>query len=156
MILKNFDAFGCLSYVKDTILKANHNTRIFRMRYSLVVYHTSKIQFWKQITTSWWCSSGFLRLFIIRQRYNFESKSQQGHLGNLPRRSCLSYVKDTILKANHNCWSSNSLRWLVVYHTSKIQFWKQITTLSMKKVYLRLLFIIRQRYNFESKSQQKC
>ena len=66
----------CFRYVKDTILKANHNETVY--------------------------DENLKRLFPICQRYNFESKSQH-LLGNIRHNErCFRYVKDTILKANHN------------------------------------------------------
>ena len=67
---------GCMTYIKDTILKANHN-------------HT-------------WSYFFEIRLYDVYQRYNFESKSQHSFLITLKRLGCMTYIKDTILKANHN------------------------------------------------------
>jgi len=66
----------CLNQVKDTNLKAIHNT-------GLVV------------------SSADL-LFESGQRYKFESNSQQHVNTNYSSGSCLNQVKDTNLKAIHN------------------------------------------------------
>ena len=66
----------CFRYVKDTILKANHNVEIY--------------------------NSGITQLFPICQRYNFESKSQPFFDAGNVGAGCFRYVKDTILKANHN------------------------------------------------------
>ena len=118
----------CLSYFKDTNLKANHNFRCVLLGKILGVYPISKIRIWKQITTMDGLTRGQNEVFILFQRYEFESKSQP-----LPRclrvfARCLSYFKDTNLKANHNSAISTSLRCLGVYPISKIRIWKQITT----------------------------
>ncbi len=65
-----------MKYVKDTILKANHNETTYR------------------------CT--LLMLYEVCQRYNFESKSQLPDTAKLHSHGCMKYVKDTILKANHN------------------------------------------------------
>ena len=66
----------CVWYVKDTNLKANHNS--FIVRY---------FRFW---------------LCLICQRYKFKSKSQHNHYHITHVGDCVWYVKDTNLKANHN------------------------------------------------------
>jgi len=43
-----------------------------------------------------------IELFFPRQRYNFESNSQQVDALLLKKGGCFSRVKDTILKAIHN------------------------------------------------------
>ena len=117
----------CFRYVKDTILKANHNN-------------------FKHVRD-------FIKLFSICQRYNFESKSQHSYENDKSSIYCFRYVKDTILKANHNLICIVWTNAITVFDMSKIQFWKQITTL--EKLYREAseLFSICQRYNFESKSQ---
>ena len=59
----------CFRYVKDTNLKANHN-------YGLQHFSES-------------------RLFPIRQRYKFESKSQLYCIYDTDSPNCFRYVKDT-------------------------------------------------------------
>ncbi len=44
----------------------------------------------------------FHLVFILFQRYEFESKSQQSDVVLTDEQWCLSYFKDTNLKANHN------------------------------------------------------
>ena len=85
----------CFRYVKDTNLKANHNKRL----------------------------PSFLRklLFSIRQRYKFESKSQQHKVAQQVVVNCFRYVKDTNLKANHNLGRDVSSFVDIVFDTSKIQ-----------------------------------
>ena len=114
----------------------------------------SKIQTWKQITTNSAVIAGIVVLYSICQRYKLESKLQLLiiHLSN--HINCIQYVKDTNLKANYNlgCKSiSISLLYSIcqryklesklqpirkyagavttVFNMSKIQTWKQITTL---------------------------
>ena len=110
----------------------------------LVVSNGSKIQIWKQITTASGSllscgmlflmaqSSGSLlscgMLFLMAQRYKFESKSQL----------VVRYV----------------LYFQVVSNGSKIQIWKQITTRGSGLQETNRLFLMAQRYKFESKSQR--
>ena len=96
----------CFRYVKDTILKANHNYREWYQSVKDAVFDMSKIQFWKQITTTEHSVILMLSLFSICQRYNFESKSQLALSAPNKPLSCFRYVKDTILKANHNTFCS--------------------------------------------------
>ena len=42
----------------------------------LAVYNTSKIQIWKRITTGKRMTAMDWQLYLIRQRYKFESESQ--------------------------------------------------------------------------------
>ena len=91
------------------------------------VFNMSKIQIWKRITT-------FLRLYSLRpwlylicQRYKFESESQ------------LSGLALIAFKA--------------VFNMSKIQIWKRITTIVTPGSIRKLLYLICQRYKFESESQ---
>ena len=197
--------FSCFWYVKDTILKAIHNSSQHANRLYGAVSDMSKIQFWKQFTTFLNLVIRNLLLFLICQRYNFESNSQLPQIWAYSGKSCFWYVKDTILKAIHNTacgiplrcrlflicqrynFESNSQRaieslnkiascfWYVkdtilkaihnkscifalkveaVSDMSKIQFWKQFTTLSYENKFTCKLFLICQRYNFESNSQR--
>ena len=93
----------------------------------LVVSNGSKVQIWKQITTLNIIKRLLLLLFPMVQRYKFESKSQPvGEYGS-----------------NYG----------VVSNGSKVQIWKQITTLMERSIIFPLLFPMVQRYKFESKSQ---
>ncbi len=124
------DKLGCCDcYVKDTILKANHNVLSIR--------------------------SFKLLLWLLCQRYNFESESQLSLRQGQMEKSCDCYVKDTILKANHNQgkWGIKDMR--AVTAMSKIQFWKRITTISRSNLYCFALWLLCQRYNFESESQHR-
>ena len=92
------------------------------------VPNSSKVQIWKQITTDAEVSPAAAWLFLIVQRYKFESKSQ-------PSRAL-----------SETSWA--------VPNSSKVQIWKQITTQFQNCFLLILLFLIVQRYKFESKSQR--
>ena len=116
-------------YVKDTILKANHNHYHLILFSDRTVFDMSKIQFWKQITTNRIITPETSRLFSICQRYNFESKSQLELWLRDITYNCFRYVKDTILKANHNRFRDGKSYFCTVFDMSKIQFWKQITTI---------------------------
>ena len=98
-----------------------------KVDYSRVVLDTTKVQIFKQITTEYWAFSFLFLLFQIPQRYRFSSKSQ---LNSVP----LSYI-------------------FVVLDTTKVQIFKQITTITDDPTFHYLLFQIPQRYRFSSKSQ---
>ena len=124
-----FSLKGCYWYVKDTILKAIHNHSKIVLHLVMVVTDMSKIQFWKQFTTVGFVFVFRLWLLLICQRYNFESNSQQIYLALLTNSCCYWYVKDTILKAIHNFEHIYLKFETVVTDMSKIQFWKQFTTI---------------------------
>ena len=46
--------------------------------------------------------SAAFKLYLICQRYKFESESQLVPFANSSFIGCIQYVKDTNLKANHN------------------------------------------------------
>ena len=97
------------------------------------VFNMSKIQIWKRITTIILAVVFQFSLYLICQRYKFESESQ---------RICLS-----------------SLVVLAVFNMSKIQIWKRITTSIHVSCTNSWLYLICQRYKFESESQRvdiKC
>ena len=66
------------------------------------VFNMSKIQIWKRITTEEDVRVGGVELYLICQRYKFESESQQ------------------VMAVQH---FENA-----VFNMSKIQIWKRITT----------------------------
>ena len=174
----------CFQWFKGTNLKANHNTVLAIRLTFAVVSNGSKVQIWKQITTTVFIKLGEFLLFPMVQRYKFESKSQRGKIFPTISRCCFQWFKGTNLKANHNPWVSMALILVlfpmvqrykfesksqhfhaygftkgVVSNGSKVQIWKQITTLSSRQPYPSLLFPMVQRYKFESKSQlvkRKC
>ena len=117
----------CRLYVKDTNLKAIHNTLSICSIRALNVAYMSKIQIWKQSTT-------------------------KGNTLGL-RCKCRLYVKDTNLKAIHNTLSICSIRALNVAYMSKIQIWKQSTTVWCSFSTLARMSLICQRYKFESNPQ---
>ena len=120
----------------------------------MVVVGTTKVQFFKQITTTSQRVGKPTMLLLIPQRYNFSSKSQLHITFYLLCKSCCWYHKGTIFQANHNESSVTSLTSKVVVDTTKVQFFKQITTLHSMSVWTVLLLLIPQRYNFSSKSQR--
>ena len=88
--------FGCIRYVKDTILKAIYNTTVVK--------------------------APFYKLYSICQRYNFESNLQR-RINELPATMrCIRYVKDTILKAIYNLRGLRGMTEGAVFDMSKIQF----------------------------------
>ena len=94
--------YGCIQWLKDTNLKANHNSVCIFLLILLAVFNGSKILIWKQITT-------FSRRVITLFR-------------------CIQWLKDTNLKANHNHSLLLRVDVSAVFNGSKILIWKQITT----------------------------
>ena len=120
----------------------------------LVVLDTTKVQIFKQITTSF--INNILRpaLFQIPQRYRFSSKSQQVIAVGVGNASCFRYHKGTDFQANHNNKSAIQTAGMVVLDTTKVQIFKQITTGNSDVIDNTVLFQIPQRYRFSSKSQR--
>ena len=92
------------------------------------VCDTAKVRFFKQITTEY-------------QKINAETR-------------CLWYCKSTIFQANHNQYNSNEELVEDVCDTAKVRFFKQITTDSDMQEEILEMFVILQKYDFSSKSQQ--
>ena len=94
-----------------------------------VVLDTTKVQIFKQITTTQSVQGFSLTLFQIPQRYRFSSKSQLLIDSLLRSHRCFRYHKGTDFQANHNrhLCTHTSLR--VVLDTTKVQIFKQITTI---------------------------
>ena len=147
------DRYRCCQYDKDTKMKANHNYALGMVRMDVVVASTTKIQKWKQITTLLAVLSLVLVLLPVRQRYKNESKSQHLSFKRNFTASCCQYDKDTKMKANHNEIGGRIRAVVVVASTTKIQKWKQITTLLIFQFLCLMLLPVRQRYKNESKSQ---
>ena len=108
-------------------MKANHNTDWLSSSNKSAVFNMSKIQIWKRITTIVRLSVFIRKLYLICQRYKFESESQRN---------------------GYEC-----ARQLAVFNMSKIQIWKRITTSSVNVAHWSWLYLICQRYKFESESQ---
>ena len=108
----------CVSHCKDTKLKAIHNQSGTEKISALVVFHTAKIQNWKQFTTSQGSLVKRLLLCFTLQRYKIESNSQQPFHLELMRVCCVSHCKDTKLKAIHNEPKEIWRGFLVVFHTA--------------------------------------
>ena len=120
----------------------------------LVVLDTTKVQIFKQITTLQPQRFPNCQLFQIPQRYRFSSKSQRGQRLSSPQLCCFRYHKGTDFQANHNRKHKRTRSYCVVLDTTKVQIFKQITTLLSCYSAFGLLFQIPQRYRFSSKSQQ--
>ena len=145
---------SCFRYHKGTDFQANHNWSLSDVTDSLVVLDTTKVQIFKQITTSVTKYPGAYELFQIPQRYRFSSKSQHILVKLLQNLSCFRYHKGTDFQANHNLSIRCSRLLVVVLDTTKVQIFKQITTQFNQVKQAAQLFQIPQRYRFSSKSQQ--
>ena len=144
----------CFQWFKGTNLKANHNESQQLFFDSDAVSNGSKVQIWKQITTDMGKQKHELELFPMVQRYKFESKSQQLWKHVFISACCFQWFKGTNLKANHNQRELKDVLDTAVSNGSKVQIWKQITTIGESLITQATLFPMVQRYKFESKSQQ--
>ena len=128
IIQVRWNGSGCIIWYKDTNLKAIHNLkRVACIEYNVVLSDT-KIQIWKQFTT--------------RQR------------GVWTHQCCIIWYKDTNLKAIHNRRAYILTHLIVVLSDTKIQIWKQFTTISAMYDKVVQLYYLIQRYKFESNSQR--
>ena len=151
--LNNSGKRCCFRYHKGTDFQANHNNLQGPLLNIQVVLDTTKVQIFKQITTVFTWIELLLRLFQIPQRYRFSSKSQHDMQGHIIGFCCFRYHKGTDFQANHNCQLLSHLSYFVVLDTTKVQIFKQITTIACCAYLQVMLFQIPQRYRFSSKSQ---
>ena len=118
----------CFRYHKGTDFQANHNLLLTYISQSKVVLDTTKVQIFKQITTSAHMSKPLSKLFQIPQRYRFSSKSQPCFCSSYTAFCCFRYHKGTDFQANHNHVQCFNNTHQVVLDTTKVQIFKQITT----------------------------
>ena len=119
------------------------------------VCDTAKVRFFKQITTGRIEYGTYKKMFVILQKYDFSSKSQQYLYMNFLHQRCLWYCKSTIFQANHNKWRYRVIFNIDVCDTAKVRFFKQITTATLLHFVQDMMFVILQKYDFSSKSQQR-
>ena len=150
----NAASTSCFRYHKGTDFQANHNSVVKWSVKSRVVLDTTKVQIFKQITTDGTSKSLWHLLFQIPQRYRFSSKSQPSANSAPMQGGCFRYHKGTDFQANHNPLMILFNLMLVVLDTTKVQIFKQITTVKAVRPMSVTLFQIPQRYRFSSKSQQ--
>ena len=93
---------SCVWYHKDRNFQANHNTSYYQYWEKDVVFDTTKIEIFKQITTP--CVPHVVSI------------------------GCVWYHKDRNFQANHNKSYHVSAFRPVVFDTTKIEIFKQITT----------------------------
>ena len=172
---------SCFRYHKGTDFQANHNAWMRGYSEQTVVLDTTKVQIFKQITTGYVTSCRCTLLFQIPQRYRFSSKSQQQVCYAIRWYGCFRYHKGTDFQANHNAMLGILNSMSVVLDTTKVQIFKQITTVrdvfpafdgcfryhkgtdfqanhnpALFKRIQKVLFQIPQRYRFSSKSQHSA
>ena len=143
----------CVIRYKDTNLKAIHNSIVPEVSYSQAVSSDTKIQIWKQFTTTTAHLQGTWGLCHPIQRYKFESNSQPRLSAMRDCLCCVIRYKDTNLKAIHNPQQSARAVPAAVSSDTKIQIWKQFTTWYGHKPLKHKLCHPIQRYKFESNSQ---
>ena len=118
----------CCWHHKGTIFQANHNTCLNRLTRQHVVVDTTKVRFFKQITTRIFLLKLKNLLLLTPQRYDFSSKSQHDDVDNTSVSGCCWHHKGTIFQANHNTLQPAYISSIVVVDTTKVRFFKQITT----------------------------
>ena len=134
-------------------MKAIHNLTHRSAPPCSVVSDISKLQKWKQFTTSSFDAPGRSGLFPIFQSYKNESNSQLRILPHPGISRCFRYFKVTKMKAIHNQTGAVTNMEYVVSDISKLQKWKQFTTIKQDDVCISWLFPIFQSYKNESNSQ---
>ena len=144
---------GCCWHHKGTIFQANHNIYEPFNCTRYVVVDTTKVRFFKQITTVFGALLVSLGLLLTPQRYDFSSKSQQVSIGGFILVCCCWHHKGTIFQANHNGYTCCFCIKEVVVDTTKVRFFKQITTITQEYRIENTLLLTPQRYDFSSKSQ---
>ena len=135
---------------KNTNLKAIHNLECQRWLNLIIVSSHTKIQIWKQFTTTIRNQIRASLLWVLTQKYKFESNSQP----NLSAKSLYSYCefshKNTNLKAIHNFVRYYRKEWAIVSSHTKIQIWKQFTTVNWNILFTWSLWVLTQKYKFET------
>ena len=149
-----FRQTSCINQYKNTNLKANHNGLRAVPAGLPAVSTNTKIQIWKQITTAGLSVCFCLVLYQPIQKYKFESKSQPLTSSYRHWNSCINQYKNTNLKANHNDKLARIFDGRAVSTNTKIQIWKQITTIKELWNGWLMLYQPIQKYKFESKSQR--
>ena len=117
------------------------------------VFNMSKIQIWKRITTDASLVMSLGGLYLICQRYKFESESQLISNSSHKEKAVFNMSKIQIWKRITTCPGLATKRVMAVFNMSKIQIWKRITTSAANGRKRQLLYLICQRYKFESESQ---
>ena len=140
-------------HVKDTKLKAIHNASSLPQLDLQVGFTMSKIQNWKQFTTEICLPSLEILSVLPCQRYKIESNSQLTFRSGWRKRCRFYHVKDTKLKAIHNCLIEIVFFVEVGFTMSKIQNWKQFTTMPFEVPSNFSSVLPCQRYKIESNSQ---
>ena len=99
----------CVIRYKDTNLKAIHNAPACTSCSWGAVSSDTKIQIWKQFTTTSGSETFWNQLCHPIQRYKFESNSQRISRAWSLKNGCVIRYKDTNLKAIHNMITLNKL-----------------------------------------------
>ena len=146
---------SCFRYHKGTDFQANHNKAQQLYLTSVVVLDTTKVQIFKQITTKAETDDKLKSCFRYHKGTDFQAnhngmpivKSLLGVVldttkvqifkqittiltSSLLTASCFRYHKGTDFQANHNQVLTTSSSCSVVLDTTKVQIFKQITTVS--------------------------
>ena len=145
---------GCLWYCKSTIFQANHNAELLGQQTLTMFVILQKYDFSSKSQPIYPSNVTNIQMFVILQKYDFSSKSQRLCRTRVRTMWCLWYCKSTIFQANHNGFRTSHPQPLDVCDTAKVRFFKQITTTFERNVSNFKMFVILQKYDFSSKSQQ--
>ena len=118
-----------------------------------VVVNTTKVRFFKQITTLSVLLLLDWLLLLIPQRYDFSSKSQLVATLSIALTVVVNTTKVRFFKQITTRFCQQRYILMVVVNTTKVRFFKQITTHIKKTYENNVLLLIPQRYDFSSKSQ---
>ena len=124
----HFYGWHCEFSHKNTNLKAIHNDENANKVKGLIVSSHTKIQIWKQFTTKFWNEFSAMLLWVLTQKYKFESNSQHNFWNSEIKANCEFSHKNTNLKAIHNYILFIDTVCCIVSSHTKIQIWKQFTT----------------------------
>ena len=128
--LSAFNQIGCVWYHKDRNFQANHNQLMYVLMISQVVFDTTKIEIFKQITTK------VLVISVIS--------------------GCVWYHKDRNFQANHNSVLLLVSLLVVVFDTTKIEIFKQITTRPLIITSIRGCVWYHKDRNFQANHNSSC
>ena len=153
--MPRFNAFVpyCFTMSKIQILKATHNPETHRNQYKSTVSRCQRYKFWKQLTTYNMRTRYLFRLFHDVKDTNFESNSQLLSAIPFAWQNCFTMSKIQILKATHNFYWLTLLMKTTVSRCQRYKFWKQLTTVSLRRLLHLELFHDVKDTNFESNSQ---
>ena len=133
--------------------ESNSQHLLYSNKFFAIASSHTKIQIWKQFTTNLTLLNGYNWLRVLTQKYKFESNSQLDSILLWEFINCEFSHKNTNLKAIHNKCSIGYFNPSIASSHTKIQIWKQFTTIIQHYNIYTVLRVLTQKYKFESNSQ---